>query len=227
MDLDDMRREPPGRASTASRPALSHGTSARAAALTAALLLITGCSAQADSSPAAAETAPATTQTPAPAGSEVLDDIPLDDPASLDLTDERVLRAVCGVTEDALRNPHLESAASLAIPDYWVAEGFPVPEVEHPVFCTQRLLSNDVVTTWVMLRDATASFPVAQQWIAGLEEAGYSHRDGSDAELIQQVAQGEISGLGDGEWWADERPYLAGVRAYDAGSIMLLIQPMP
>jgi len=78
-----------------------------------------------------------------------------------------------------------------------------------------------------MLRDATASLPAAQQWIAGLEEAGYSHRDGSDAELIRQVAQGEISGLGDGEWWADERPYLAGVRAYGTGSIMLLIQTKP
>jgi len=228
MDLDDMRREPAVRASTASPPALRRRTTAGTAALTAALLLITGCSAQADSSPTAAETAPAGVQTPAPTGSEVLDDIPLvDDPARLDLTDERVLRAVCGITEDALRNTHLESGASLTVPEYWVAEGFPVPEVEHPVFCTQRLLTNDVVTTWVMLRDATASFPIAERWMAGVEEAGYSHRDGSDAELIRQVAHGEVSGLGHGEWWADERPYLAGVRAYGTGSIMLLIQTKP
>jgi len=227
MDLDDMRREPAIRASTASPPALRRRTTAGTAALTAALLLITGCSAQADSSPAAADTAPAAMQTPAPTGSEVLDDIPLDDPARLDLTDERVLRAVCGITEDGFRNTHLESGASLTVPEYWVAEGFPVPEVEHPVFCTQRLLTNDVVTTWVMLRDATASFPIAERWIAGVEEAGYSHRDGSDAELIRQVAHGEVSGLGDGEWWADERPYLAGVRAYGTGSIMLLIQTKP
>jgi len=227
MDLDDMRREPAVRASTASRPALRRRTTAVTTALMAALLLSTGCGAQAESSPAAAETAPAAARTAAPAGSEVLDDIPLDDPARLDLTDERVLRAVCGITEDALRNTHLESGASLTVPDYWVAEGFPVPEIEHPVFCTQRLLTNDVVTTWVMLRDATANFPIAEQWIAGVEDAGYSHRDGSDAELIRQVAQGEVSGLGDGKWWADERPYLAGVRAYGTGSIMLLIQTKP
>jgi len=147
MDLDDMRREPPVRAWTASRTLHRRAKTAGVAGATA-LLLITGCSAQADSSPAAAEAAPTVTQT-APAGEEVLDDIPLDDPASLDLTDGRALRAVCGIAEDALRNPHLESAASLAIPDYWVAEGFPVPEVEQPVFCTQRLLTNDVVTTWV------------------------------------------------------------------------------
>jgi len=192
------------------------GTSLTALALAA--ITLTGCS----SSAPPAEEPPQEAATVEETGTDT--DVVAAGP---DLTDPAFLADACRLTEDALNDPNLTNAASMDVPEYWAAN-FPAVPGDGHVYCEQTLNSASVTTTWVILGDTVADFPVLEQWVNEASAAGGFALVGAGMDSTRQAAHGEISGTTSTQLTADGKPYLAGFRSFgDDRYLQIWIQPAP
>ena len=145
---------------------------------------------------------------------------------ALDLSNPDVIGELCHINDNALTNPAVTNAATTEVPEYWTAN-FPAVPGDGTVYCEQTLNSNGLTTTWVILDDTVAGFPVLEQWVSDAQAAGYATLTGAGIETTRQVANGEVIGTANSQLSGDGKEFFAGFRSFDDRYLQIWIQPAP
>lgn len=143
-----------------------------------------------------------------------------------DLSDEAVLQELCGFSDEVLALDTYSVAAYAEAPEFWLAAGVPAVNTQDALYCEE---TSGVTFMSVRLEGAAENLPVAEEWIAGVEAAGYAPQGapGYQIDTIRQLARGEMTGTGSFQWFKEGQTYGVGVRAFNDKALQLWVQNIP